>query len=212
MSRLFVLLSSASLAIPRPVLAQVAGDTGYVVLAEAREIALARSAAPAQVSAQATVWTLEAGRYQIAVRGTNGNHCFVARTWPRSLEPVCYDPEGARTILPLEIRRFDLRRQGLGAEEIDRAVDEAIDRGDLPMPARPSMSYMMSSAQELINDRGASAGNWKPHLMLYWPYVTLETLGVHGGPTDDVLIVDAGQPTAYVVIVVPDFVDPEPTP
>ena len=65
---------------------------------------MARSAGPATVSSGATVWAVRDGRYEVAQEGTNGNHCFVARTWAESMEPVCYDAEGARTILPIEIR------------------------------------------------------------------------------------------------------------
>ena len=82
--------------------------TGFVPLDEAEEIVLARSAAPAEVSANATIWAIRDGRYTIVVEG-NANHCFVARTYPKSMEPVCYDPEAAKTILPIEIRRFELR-------------------------------------------------------------------------------------------------------
>lgn len=211
MSRTSILLSCVLLVPAGLCAVQAQADTTYIVLPEAREIALARSAGPISISRDATIWAIREGRYRIVVRGSNGNHCFVARTWGESLEPVCYDPEGARTILPLEIRRFELRRQGLSPDEVDRAVENAIGRGDLAMPDRPAMSYMMSSAQRLIDDNGSSAGNWKPHLMLYWPYVTLEQLGATGGPTGELMVVDPGRPTAYVVIVVPDFVDPDPT-
>ncbi len=148
------------------------------------------------------------GEYRIAHQGTNANHCFVARTWPESLEPVCYDAEGARTILRIEVRRFELRRTGLNQDELDEAIDREIAAGVLPVPERPAMSYMMSSAQVLFNDQGQPAGNWRPHLMLYMPHVTDEDIGVTGGPMEYLQVANPGEPTAYVVIVVPDFVNP----
>ena len=59
----------------------------------AKEIALARSAAPAEVSRDATVYVLTDTGYAVAVPGSNGNACLVDRSWPDSLEPQCFDPD-----------------------------------------------------------------------------------------------------------------------
>lgn len=207
-SHRFLVLAAGALALlcPGPLPAQA--DTSYVQLPEGEEIALARSAAPPAVAADATVWVVRNGRYVIAIEGTNGNHCFVARSHPRSLEPVCYDREAAATILPWELEYFALRRAGKAGAELEAALAEAVGAGRLRAPSRPAMAYMMSAGQRLYDpESGRSAGNWRPHLMLYIPYLTAEAIGL-AGPTRDVQVARPGTPMAYLVVVVPEFVQP----
>jgi hypothetical protein len=65
----------------------------------AREIALARSAAPASISDKAAVMILKPQGYAIAVNGTNGFTCLVevALRQPGVLES---EDEGARLLQP----------------------------------------------------------------------------------------------------------------
>lgn len=179
------------------------------LLPRAREIALARSAAPAAVSAGATVLVLERGGYVTAEEGTNGVTCYVARSWPEAIEPHCFDREGVATILRIHLLEAQLREAGESREEIDALIAQELLDGRLRLPSRPVMSYMMSSAQELYNPEGTYVGAWKPHLMIYIPYVTPADFGLGEAPSPQALVVvDPGKPTANVVIVVPAFVEP----
>jgi len=199
----------AGVALSGPVAAQTLEGTDYVRLAEDEEIALARSAGPDEISADATVWVLRNGEYAVAVHGSNANHCFVARSVPQSLEPVCYDEEGAATVLPWEFKHFELRTSGKSKDELEAALAEALGSGELRAPSRPAMSYMLSSAQRLYDpESGRSAGNWKPHLMLYIPYLTDESIGLSAG-LETLQVSRPGTPMAYLIIVVPEFVDPK---
>ncbi|NIR46637.1 MAG: hypothetical protein GWN99_19715 [Gemmatimonadetes bacterium] len=173
------------------------------------EIALARSAAPPQVSADATVMVLQDGQYVVGARGSNDVVCMVSRSRPGSREPICYDAEAARTILPMEIRRVELRLAGESSETIERIIAEGIGSGEFQLPRRPAMSYMMSSGQVLISGEGRNVGNWYPHLMLYWPYLRGAELGLQGKPSLQAGVVfDEGLPTAHLVIPVREFIDP----
>ncbi len=187
--------------------AQAASGAEYVELGEAEEIALARSGGPESVSDDATIWVVRDGTYGIAHSGSNGNQCWVGRTYPESLEPVCYDSEASKTILRIEMREFEMRRAGKSKEEIDRTIAQAIGSGELRVPSRTAMSYMMSSAQALFSPEGRPAGNWKPPLMIYMPYVTNADIGLPG-PLVDLQVVNEGEPKAYIVVVVPEFVNP----
>ena len=90
-----------------------AGRAGpRIMLPHDREVALARSAAPAEVSSDATVMVFTEQGFAVARKGSNGVTCLVSRTWPESLEPICYDAEAAATIMPIEIRQVELLRQG----------------------------------------------------------------------------------------------------
>lgn len=180
-----------------------------VRLPEAEEIAMARSAAPEAVSADATIWVLRDGEYEVAVEGSNGNACMVSRTWPTSLEPICYDPEGARTLLPIEVRLVESRVATGDREAARGAVQAEIESGGLPLPERPSMTYMLSSAQRLVADGGREVGAWRPHFMMYIPYLRSEDLGIFG-QTSQIFVAREGEPLAHVITVAPEFIDPEP--
>jgi hypothetical protein len=200
--------------LPAAALAQdsEAGDDGLAPLLErSHEIALARSAAPREVSADATVMVLERGTgFVIAKKGTNGVTCVVGRSWALSLEPHCFDPEASRTILPTYLRRMEMKEQGADRAAIDADIAEGLRTGRFQPPGRPAVSWMMSSAQVLYNDEGRHVGAWKPHLMIYYPYLQAEDIGMTGSPYGDgPIVVDAGKPTANLMIVMPSFVDPE---
>ena len=189
---------------------QTTSDVYHPIISESEEISLARSAAPAHVSDGATVLVLRDGRYEVAVEGTTDVTCIVSRSRPGSLEPICYDAEASKTILAIEIRLNELRLVGEAREDIDRKIAEAIGRGELRVPTRPAMSYMMSSGQILISDDGRNVGKWEPHLMLYVPYITAAQLGLYGDASlEAAAVFEEGEPTAHIVIVVKNFVDPK---
>ena len=178
-----------------------------------REVALALSAAPAAVTQAATVlvWTLNG--FEVAREGTNGVTCYVARSWPESLEPHCFDEEGSRTILPIHLRQMELWHQGKSEAEIDAAIADGLRTGTFRLPSRPAMSYMMSAGQQLINDEGQAVGRWEPHLMIYYPYLTSADLGLGAVPSmDAAIVVDPGTPLSNIMIVLERFVDIESDP
>jgi hypothetical protein len=180
---------------------------GYVMLDAPREEALARSAAPAHVSRDAALWLLVDGAFREVSPGSNGNACVVMRSFPESVEPVCYDAEGAKTILQIEIRRFQLRNAGHDWTAIDRMIRAEIDEGRLAVPSRPALAWMMSPEQILFGDDGTNVGAWKPHTMLYMPGVTGEGLGLGSVPALPVMVTDPGTPTAFLMTLVPEFTE-----
>jgi hypothetical protein len=213
-----VLLTSvlvAFLALPGSSMAQSAGSGQpgtRALLPRADEVALARSAAPAELSANASVWVLEERGYALAEKGTTEAACFVSRDWVESLEPVCYDPEGAATIMRIGMRRVELLHQGKPVAEVDAEVARAIGAGELRLPRRVAVAYMQSAAQRLVSDDGQAVGAWRPHLMLYQPYLSAAELGIT--PTEalsSLMLVDGGTPTSMMMIVVPDWVQPKAT-
>lgn len=186
------------------------GEPGArALLPREREILLARSAAPSAVSDAAAVWVLGPDGYELAEAGSSGAACFVSRDWLDSLEPVCYDPEAARTIMRIGMRRVEMLHAGRPVAEVDRALERAIADGELPLPERVAVAWMQSSAQRLVSDDGTPVGAWRPHLMLYSPYLTAADLGFRqASAPEELILVDAGLPTSMMMIVVDRFVDP----
>ena len=187
-----------------------AGRTGpRTLLPREREIALARTAAPAAVSRDATVMVLTERGFEVAVKGTSGVTCVVNRSHPQSLEPHCFDAEGSATVLPMELRRTELLREGKSNDEIDREIAAGVLSGKYRLPRRPAMSYMMSPEQVLYNDEGKNVGKWEPHLMIFYPHLTSADLGLGGTPsTQAALVVDEGKAVSNIMIVVKGFAAP----
>lgn len=184
------------------------GQTGpRPLLPRAEEIALARSAAPAAVSDSATIYVLGARAYEAAVTGTSGAACYVSRDWIASLEPHCFDPEGAQTIMRMAMYRVERLHGGASKVEADREIADGITSGRFRLPSRPAMSYMMSAEQRLVAPDGSPVGPWRPHIMIYYPWLTARDIGFASDDTSGALsLVDAGRPVANIMIVVPDFV------
>jgi hypothetical protein len=176
------------------------------ILPREREVALARTAAPAAVSRKATVMVLTERGFETAVKGTNGVTCVVNRSHPQSLEPHCFDAEGSATILPMELKRTELLREGKSPAEIDREIAAGLLDGTYRLPRRPAMSYMMSPEQVLYSDEGRKVGRWKPHLMIYYPHLASADLGLGGPPSSEAaLVVDDGKATSNITIILETF-------
>jgi hypothetical protein len=148
----------------------------YMIADRAAEIALARTAAPAAISNDATVMVLGRSGYETAAKGGNGFVCLVERAWmspfdaaefwnPRNRSPICFNPPAARSILPYTLKRTALVLEGQPKARIFEAISAAVAHKDLPTPEPGAMSYMMSR-QQYLND---GAGNWMPHLMFHIP-------------------------------------------
>jgi len=181
--------------------AQMREPTLPPLLPEAREIALARSAAPPEVAEGADIWLLRRGGFVRTVPGTNGVACFVARDHPESLYPICYNAEGARTVLRIELRRQELREQGWTEEKVEAEIDRALAAGELPTPREPAMAWMLSPEQVLYTGAdGRRVGQWFPHMMIYMPGATLESLGLVEKQGADVFLVNAGKRTAHLIV------------
>lgn len=213
---LVALVATAALAAPasaqdaEPFTDLPPGDPGpREILERDREIALARSAAPSSVSADATVLVLERGGYVVAEEGTSEVTCYVSRDWEESLEPLCFDAEGSRTILPIYLRRAELRERGLSLAEIEADIADGLRTGRLRLPTRPAIGYMMSSEQVLFAPDGRNVGAWRPHVMIYYPYLEATDVGLGGEPALPVVMSSPGGATASMIVVVPDFVEPE---
>jgi hypothetical protein len=201
----------AAVALPATIAAQAAGAGRAgprALLPSEREITLARSAAPPAVSDSATIYLLTARGYVVGVPGTNGVACYVGRSWPASVEPHCFDAEGAATILPMEMRRVELMQAGAAADSIEREIALGVTRGRFRLPRRPAMSWMMSGGQQLIDEEGRAVGRWQPHLMIYYPYLTEAELGLGSTPDPrQAILVDGGKPTANLMIIVRSFIE-----
>ena len=186
-----------------------------VPLPDSIEIALAMSAAPAELSSNATVYAVRDGKVLTLRAGTNGSSCMVARdSHAGSLYPICYNPEGTRTVLERELMQVRLRTLGVAEDSIDRAVEAAYKSGELEIPKDVALAYMMSPQQVLFSNarkEGRRVGAWHPHLMVYVPGATPAKFGLSDTGTGDPIQVGApGTPQAEVIVKLPKWADGKP--
>lgn len=181
-------------------------------LPDSEEIQLARSAAPAEISGAASVYTVRDGKPLVLRTGTNGCACMVARDLHEgSLYPICFDVEATKSVLPRELMEVSLRSTGRSEDQVIRAVDSAYQSGALRPPATLAVAYMMSSRQVLFSSplaEGRRVGAWHPHLMFYVPDATPEQLGLR--PDSRVSVIAVGAPRtkrAEIIVRVPGWAD-----
>jgi hypothetical protein len=147
------------------------------------EIALAKSAAPDNISGRAP------SGFQAVHNGDNGFVCMVMRGWSaptytpaqfrdlvydaKVTAPICFNPEASRTVLPYYELRSNLGMQGKTPEQIVEGVQAAYAKGELPKRDSVSFAYMWSADQNL----GSGIGHWHPHMMVFAPYHDNSMLG-----------------------------------
>jgi hypothetical protein len=177
------------------------------------ELALARTAAPPNVTKRATMKILTESGYRVDHEGDNGFVCMVMRGWaaptytpaafrdlvydPKVRAPICFNPVAVRTVLPYQELRAKLAMEGKTPDQIATGVQSAYVKGELPKIEAVGFAYMWSADQYLAPGVGA----WHPHMMVYTPYYTNAMLGGNQfGSTLPAVTDDAGTPFTVTVI------------
>lgn len=162
----------------------------YLIADRNAEMAMARSAAPPSIAADAEVMVLGRNGYETVAHGKNGFVCLVERSWmspftftqfwnPKMRGPICFNPPAVRSILPLTFKRTELVLSGRSKDQIIEGI-KAFDAKGLP-PLEPGAMCFMMSPQGYLND---GAGHWLPHLMFYVPLTDPKSWGadLQGSP------------------------------
>jgi hypothetical protein len=173
-------------------------------MAQDREIALARSAAPGRVSNEATIMVLKENGYVTVIEGSNSFVCLVIRSWgnpthdhkymyePKLIVPECLDENAVKTILPLQIFRAELGTKLTPPAEIEAAVTEGFRSGRFQRTQSVSFSYMLSAAM------GMGDNTMPAHIMIYLPD-NYDNSTVGGFPySERFIIVEGGADQPYI--------------
>ncbi len=153
---------------------QMAPITEYLDSDAEAEATLARSAAPAAISRDATVLVLKQNGYEVTQKGKNGFVCLVERGWmgpmewaefwnPKVRGAVCFNPPAAHSVLPITFKRTEFVLAGLTKTQMSARLTELVARKELPVLEAGAMSYMMAKGSYL----GDAVIHWHPHLMFY---------------------------------------------
>ena len=131
------------------------------------EITLARSAAPPSIAKDATVMVFGRYGYETAVEGTNGFVCNVDRSWmdqfenspefwnPKRRGPVCYNPQAARTLLPITLIRTKLALAGKSKAEMNEGM-KALTKGNRRPSSLEGWPICCRSKDSLIANAGTA--------------------------------------------------------
>ena len=159
------------------------------------EIQLALSALPPHLRDNATVYVLNPDKgFEVARKGTNGFHTFVARTGDDSfrgawllkeyrddiLYPISFDEAGAKTQMPVFFDAAAMQAKGIPSEELKKIIQERYKTSYYKAPERAGVSYMLSPILRTYvnpdaNDSVATSNI--PHVMYYAPNVSNDEMG-----------------------------------
>jgi hypothetical protein len=188
--------------------ASFAHSRQYPLLPRDLETELALSAAPPHLRDGASVLVLESTGFVTAARRNSAFTCMVSRRGG-DLFPVCWDAEGARTFLPLDVDDAQLRLQGKTGAEIDHAVADGFASGRYRKPSRTGLAYMLSPMRYRIDDSGkVTRTSPNPHVMFYGPDLTDADIGGQRGSVvymnkvgpDGMIIVPVGQKERETIV------------
>ncbi len=159
------------------------------------EIQLALSALPPHLRDDATVYVLNPEKgFEVARKGTNGFHTFVARTgddsfrgeWPLKeyrediLYPVSFDSAGTVAQMRVFFDAAEMQARGTPPGELKRIIKDRYKTGYYKAPERVGISYMLSPIlRTYFNpDEGETVGTLNiPHVMYYAPNVSNADIG-----------------------------------
>ena len=163
------------------------------------EIQLALSALPPHLRDNATVYVLNPDKgFEVARKGTNGFHAFVARTgddtfrgsWPFTkyrddiLYPISFDKAGAKAQMRVFFDAAEMQANGTPPGELKKIIKERYKSGYYKAPERAGISYMLSPILRTYwnpEERGEESDSVVtaniPHVMYYAPNVSNEDIG-----------------------------------
>ena len=205
-----------------PLAAQAHDFTPYLIADRAEEIALARSAAPAAIGGDASVYVLTDTGYVEAAKGTNGFTCLVIRsffvpdmdsatTWePRLRAPHCFNATATPSVLPNIVYRARSALRGVAPARIEAGVRAAYASHRWPATRPGALAYMLSAKQWLP----PTDDSWKPHLMFFLP--AGQAASTWGATQSlDAPVIDAGSypfapPGGFILVPVEKWSDGSP--
>lgn len=159
------------------------------------EIQLALSALPPHLRDNATVYVLNPDKgFEIARKGTNGFHAFVARTgddsfrgaWPLNeyrddiLYPISFDEAGFEAQMKVFFDAAEMQAKGTPPNELKKIVQERFKTGYYKSPSRAGVSYMLAPVlRTYFNpDESDGVGTFNvPHVMYYAPDISSHDMG-----------------------------------
>ena len=180
------------------------------------EIQLALSALPRHLRDGATVYVLNPDKgFEVARKGTNGFHAFVARTgddtfrgaWPLTeyrddiLYPISFDKAGIKAQMRVFFDAAEMQAKGTPPGELKKIIKDRYKTGYYKAPERAGISYMLSPVLRTYwnpEESDSVVTLNVPHVMYYAPNVSNEDIG-GGKPASMYPFVIMPGPHGYII-------------
>jgi hypothetical protein len=180
-----------------PAFAQQTAPADQPALPRDLEIELALNAAPKHLRDGAAVLVLDAAGYVKARDGSNAFTCLVSRRGG-DVFPVCWDGEGVKSLLPIDLDAAKARLAGRTNAEIEQTVAAGFKDGRYRAPSRTGIAYMLSPLRYRIDEQGhAVRANPNPHVMFYGPNLTDSDIG---GARGSVVFMNKVGPDGMIIV------------
>lgn len=159
------------------------------------EIQLALSALPPHLRDSATVYVLNPDKgFEVARKGTNGFHAFVARTGDDAMRgswlfdkyrddiiyPISFDQAGAKAIMPVFFDIAAMQAKGTSPREVKKIIQNRYKTKYYKAPEKAGVSYMLSPILRTYTNPDANDTVITlsiPHIMYYSPNVSDNDIG-----------------------------------
>lgn len=185
--------------------------TPYRMASANEEAALARSAAPPSVAADAEVLVLGDDGYKSVVAGKNGFVCVVERSWAVGFNdpqftntkiraPICFNSVAAKTVLAAYLERTKGVLAGQPTADLMR---RAKDKQNTFAPGPGAMCYMLSKQGHLTDPDG----HWHPHLMFFVANGDAASWGANKKDSPVIAATDPDDPTITYMVKVDRWSD-----
>ena len=193
----------------------------YLEASASGEIALARTAAPASISGDASVLVLSRHGYETAVTGKNGFVCLVWRSWagpggfddnpdfwsPKIRAPACFNPAAARTVVPAYLDRTKWALAGASKAEIEDRTRAAVTSKRIATPEPGAMTFMMGG-----EGSDAAGHHWPPHVMIFVAHTDVADWGADLNGVPIIAFRGDPEPVTTFAVMVTLYSDGTPAP
>lgn len=169
------------------------------VLPKNIQIKTAVQAAPEMYRDGATVLGYnEEGKLITLREGTNGMVCLADDPNKAGINVACYGAD----LEPFMARGRALAAEGKSNEEKHEARKSEIEAGTLPMPAEPSMVYILAGEEKDYSAETGELLESKIRYVIYKPYMTGESTGLPTKPQAPGMpwLMDAGTHRSHIMI------------
>jgi len=193
MMRVTLLAACAGAALVAPVVLMGQG----AVLAPAKQIAAATSAAPAELRAGAAVLGYSDAKKLVKLReGTNDMVCLASNPDGEKFHVACYH----KLLEPFMARGRELRAQGVKDDQVDTVRFKEIKSGKLAMPSTPSALYVLDGPPTSFDAATGKVNGAKWLYVVYIPGATEKSTGITEKPAPGVpWIMYPGTPKAHIM-------------
>ncbi len=162
------------------------------------QIAGATAPAPADLKEGARVLGYNAAGDMIEIRaGSNDVTCLADNPFEERYHAACYQ----NSMDAFMARGRELKKQGMGRNEVKAARLEEIEAGKIKMPEEPAALYQLFGSAASFNLETGEVSDVRPLYVMYMPYATTESTGLssqapmEGAPW----LMDGGTPWAHIM-------------